>query len=228
MVNVKILFATAVVLVAFLGLPPAKAQSIQGEAFSQARAFANQSLHNYVTAAVTEANASRLGFKTLGEAQSAHLGEPVPVLLIGLNDLKAFQPGTKIGAMLKDIRTLWFPVLVNGEVRSKLEISEVNGKWLAGEFGRPGTAKSLSGVREDLPKILETVKAPSASSPVLVRIPALHAQLFYESGPGGDFLVPAQAGGLPEGVEVGKAYPAEALLAKFAEMAKRMDANTVD
>lgn len=228
MVNVKAVLATAAALAALLAHSNASGQVIQGEALAQAREFAGRALRNYVTAAVTEKNAGRLGFKTAAEAQAASLGDPISVALIGLNDLKAFERGTKVGSMLRDARTLWFPVLLNGEVRSKLEISEVNGQWLAGEFGRPELARTVNGVREGLPKILEVVKARSSGPPMLVRIPVLHVDLFYETGPEGGFLVPAGAGGLPDGVEVGKAYPAEELLARFAGLAQGLSAKTID
>ena len=228
MLNAKIVVGVAVALVGALESSQSAAQFIEGQALVQAREVAAQSLRNYVAGVVKEDNAARLGFKTLAEAQTAQLGEPIPVFFIRLTDLKAYRAGSGAGSVLTNARTLWFPVLVNGEVRSKLEISEVHGKWVAGEFGRPATARDVSGVHGELPTILQKVALPAGARVTLVRIPALHVQAFYASGTSGDFFVPVRQEGLPDSVEVGKAYPADALLVRLAVAAKAVDEKTVD
>ena len=223
MFNMKI---WSVVLTIVFALTPCAAQ-VEGQALVQARSFADSSLQNYVTQVIKATNATRFGFKDVREAQAATLGDPIPVLFIGLNALKSYRAGAQLTSVLTDTKTLWFPVLASGAVVSKLEITEVQGKWLAGEFGRPALARKIAGVHHDLPAALQGVGAAAPARTSLVRIPALSVELFFTTGSAGDFFVPVLRGDLPSDVEAGKAYPAGALLVRLAEAAQKVDEKTV-
>ena len=119
--------------------------------------------------------------------------------------------------MLTDTRSVWFPVLVGGEVRAKLELTEKDGKWLAGEFGRPRTAQEIMRVRGTLP----------AGGIAFVRIPAIFVQMFLVTTASGDSFVPVRRDGLPEGFEPGKIYAADALLVPLATRVRGLDEKTV-
>jgi hypothetical protein len=217
---------SALLLTIVLTLAPCAAQ-VEGQALVEARSFAHTSLQNYVTQVIKANNATRFGFKDVGEAQAATLGDPIPVFFIGLNTLKSYRAGTVVAAALTDAKTLWFPVLANGAVVSKLEIAEVQGKWLAGEFGRPALARKTADIQHDLPAALQGVGAAAPTRTLLVRIPALSVELFFTTGATGDFFIPVQHGDLPSDVEVGKAYPAGALLTRLTEVAQKIDEKTV-
>lgn len=218
-----------ILCLAFLAVAPARstAQFLGGQELEQARTFAGRALDGYVTAAVRDENAPRLGFKDAKEARAARLGDPLPVLFVGLAELKAYRPGTGAGTVLSNMRTLWFPVLVNGEVRSKLEITEIHGKWTAGEFGRPSSARQLMRVKGELPRALQGLSAPPDAKVALVRIPSLDVELFYVSGAGGELFVPIRGQALPPELEPGKAYPADAVLSRLAAAARTVPADKV-
>jgi hypothetical protein len=226
MCNVKALTAVVFLLTMALEPRPCAAQ-VEGQALVQARSFAESSLRSYVTQVVNANNAIRFGFKDVGEAQTTKLGDPIPVFFIGLNTLKSYRAGAGVASVLADAKTLWFPLVANGGVVAKLEIAEVQGKWVAGEFGRPRLARKIAGIQRELPAALQRVGAVGPARTSLVRVPALSVELFFTTSTAGDFFVPVQRGDLRSDVEVGKAYPAEALLVRLAEAAQKVDENVV-
>jgi hypothetical protein len=227
MFDMKTLNIGVLALAAAMGQFASGAQRVEDQELTRAREFADRSLRMYVSGAIRSDNAQRFGFKTLDEAREAKVGEPIPVLFIGLTALKGYRPGAGAASVLRDAQTLWFPVLVNGGVRSEIEISRVEGKWIAGEFGRPAKAREVANVYDQLPRILQSVSVPSGARASLVRIPAIGIELFYTTGTAGDFFVAVRGEGLPADLEVGKAYPADALLTRLAQTAQKVDEKMV-
>jgi hypothetical protein len=189
--------------------------------------FAQESLKMYVENVLDEENFANFGFKSLQEAQVARVGDPYRVMFIGLQDLKAYKPGTGARPLLRDAKTLWFPVMVEGETRTKLEIVEKDGKWIAGEFGGIGTVQKATMARAQLPKLLESKEVKEPQEPVLVKIPALHAMFLYVESPRGEFLVPAMF--QPQRFELQEAqiYTADEALSKLSEFAQEIDENKI-
>ncbi|HEY4901723.1 MAG TPA: hypothetical protein VIH91_12985 [Terriglobales bacterium] len=222
----KASIATGLLLTIAFG-PTWCAAQVEGQALVQARSFADSSLKSYVSQVIKANNATRFGFKDVAEAQAAAIGDPIPVLFIGLRTLKSYRAGAGAASVLTDAKTLWFPILANGTVVSKLEITEVQGKWLAGEFGRATLARKVAAVDRELPAALKTAGAGAPARTSLVRIPALSVELLYTTGTTGDYFVPVQRGDLPADVEIGKAYPADALLVQLAAAAQKVDENKV-
>jgi len=200
--------------------PIARAQFLTGQTLRESHQFADSSLRTYVANVLREDNATRFGFKNLEEAKKAQVGEPLPILFIGLKELKAYRAGVGAGAVLSNARALWFPVTVDGQVRAKLEVAEVNGKWVAGEFGRPKSAQALMRVYGEVPKLLNEAQVPKEGQLALVRVPVLGVEAFYATGSKGDhFIVAITYGAIPE-VKVGKVYPADELLGHLSRFAQ--------
>jgi len=216
----KTLLASLVVSAMALLPPMARGQFVGGQTLDEGRQLADRSLRDYVAAALREDNAQRFGFKNLADAKSAQPGEPIPVLFIGLRELKAYRAGAGVGAVLSNARALWFPVVVQGEVRSKLEVTEIRGKWVAGEFGRPKAAQQLMRMYAEVPKMLEAAQLPKEGRLALVRVPALGVELFYATGSKGDhFVVASMYGEIPD-LQVGKIYSADVLLGRLSRSAQ--------
>lgn len=87
-------------------------------------------LEKFMSKTITEKNFQDFGFKDFKEVQAARLGEPYPVKFIGLRDLKAYKAGTGAKTLMSDSKQLWFPVMVEGEVRNQFVVTEKNGKFI--------------------------------------------------------------------------------------------------
>jgi hypothetical protein len=97
---------------------------------------------------VNRENAQALGFDTPDQAKSAALGTPLEQFLIGLNDLKKFEPGSDPNSLLAPSGVLTYPVLVGGSTRSSVTVSRSGGTWRATAFGSPSYVRALTEVRD--------------------------------------------------------------------------------
>lgn len=189
--------------------------------------LAQEALKVYTTKLVNDRNYGSLGFRSLGEARAATLGSPQPVMLIGLTDLKGYSPGAPPKGLLRDARALWFPVLVGGQTRTKLEMVQVGSRWVAGEFGSAQSAQQMARVMAELPEKLAAARIKPPGTFTLVKVPALMAIFIYLDTESGEYLAPAML--YPErlGLEQGRLYPAQELLLKLKEAAKDIDEKKV-
>jgi len=189
--------------------------------------FSQQALSNYVQNVVNDKNFTKFGFRSLDEAKRARLGEPYRVAIIGLRQLKDYKPGGGAKMLLTDAHTVLFPVLVDGQVRTKLEVVQKAGRLVPGEFGGTRTVQIVEEVASALPKLLETRHVTTAAKPILVKVPALFAQFLYVETPSGEFLIPAMI--QPQRFELQNSvlYTSDAVLTKLAEAAKQVDENKV-
>ena len=188
---------------------------------------AQATLSRYVTDVLTERNAGRYGFRSLEEAKSARVGEPLPVMLIGLSSLKEYRSDAKVGSMLIDARTLWFPVLAGGETRTKLEMIIKDGALVPGEFGGIKSPERISSARKRLPGLIERGAIPDAKKVTLVRIPALAAEFLYLETGQGDYFLPAMVNPGRFDLDDGKIYPAADILSRLRDIAKDIDPKKV-
>lgn len=98
------------------------------------------------------------------EAGAATLGEPLPLFDVGLEALKGYRSGTDPRSLLQDVRTLHFPILVSGAVRSSIVVRQQGQGWLATDFGQAELAKRIGAAR-----------GTGGGDALLVRVPALNA-----------------------------------------------------
>ena len=166
---------------------------LQEKVFSskEMKDFAQVSLQGYVGNVLTEKNVANYGFQTMGEAQQSRLGDPLPLKSIALKDLKAYRSGAGLKSMPTDVKTTWYPVFANNEVRAKLEIIEKSGTLLAGGFGATNEAQRLSAVRQQIPDLLKSKNLSMRCLITIVKISALKATFLHVESVKGDFVVPA-------------------------------------
>ncbi|MBE0426046.1 MAG: hypothetical protein IBX72_05305 [Nitrospirae bacterium] len=189
--------------------------------------FAQHSLTEYVKNIINERNFANFGFKSLEEAKIARLGDPYPVMIIGLNNLKGYKSGTGAKALLIDARTLWFPVMVKGETRTKMEIVEKDGKWIAGEFGGVKVVRKITMAKNQLPMLLESKEITALYKTMLVKIPSLYAEFLYVENSKREFLIPAMIQPQRYKLQNGQIYTADEVLSKLKEFAKEIDEKKV-
>ncbi len=86
----------------------------------------------------------RMGFQSVEEASRATLDKPMRVLMVRLDRLREYRPGTKIGEMLEDTHEVRYPVSIDGQVRTSVVMRETDGKWQVARFGRPALTQRLT------------------------------------------------------------------------------------
>ncbi len=188
---------------------------------------AGQALKTYTSGYLKPDNYARFGFRSLEEAARARLGNPLPIALITLNDLKAYKPGTGARQLLKDARALWFPVMVGDEVRAKLEMVQKDSRWTAGEFGGARTAPNVGRAAAGLTDRLAAMNIKAVEKLSLVRVPALNAAFLLVESPSGEHMVPATTGVQKFGLEEGRIYTAGEVLIRLSEFAQKVDEKKV-
>jgi hypothetical protein len=182
------------------------------------RTSGEQAFENYRANFVDPENYADYGFRTYDEVARATLGTPLPITFITLPDLRAFLDGTKVRLVLKDAEKAWFPVIVDGEVRAKLELVRRDSTWTPGEFGTAKTAAAFGRATAGLTAKLETASVAQPRDISLVRIPALNCMFILIESQSGEFLVPVTAGSQFQLVD-GTLYPAQDVMPKLRDYA---------
>jgi len=185
--------------------------------------FAQKSLKGYVNNVLNEKNFANSNFKSLKEASDARLGDPYKIMFIGLRSLQDYKPGTGVKPILMESRTLWFPVIVEGEIRTKLEIKEKKDKWVSGEFGGIRVVKEISKVRDQVPELIDSKGLSEPYKLMLLKIPALYAVFFYVESSQGEFLIPVMIQPQRYNLLNGQIYAADDVLSELREFADKID-----
>jgi len=189
--------------------------------------MARATLSRYVADFLTEKNVSRYGFRSLQEAQSSRLGEPLSVMVVGLSSLKEYREGSKTSSMLIDARTLWYPVLVNEETRTKLEMIVKDSILVPGEFGGIRAPERIAAARKMLPRLIERGALQNLKKTWLVKIPVLGADFLYLETGQGDYFLPAMENPERLKLEGEKLYRADELFLLLQGIAKEIDPKKV-
>src|SRR5579863_5071430 len=92
---------------------------------------------------VNSNNYRSMGFESLDEVQSASLGEPLPVYMVRLDQLREFQPGGDPEKLLGEIGQQLYPVLVNGAPRSAVVVEKQGEQWSPVSYGGANLVKAL-------------------------------------------------------------------------------------
>jgi len=144
---IRLWLTTALMVIS--GAAGAQSVSQQGDANTMTResmSAATASLR-VLTQLVTDENYAAMGFASKGEAASARLGEPLPVYMIQLDELRSYGPGQDIAAMLKRLDQVVYPVLSGDNVRSAVVVEKRKSGWQAVSFGAPNYAKAVARAR---------------------------------------------------------------------------------
>lgn len=98
---------------------------------------------------VNETNYQDLGFSSVDEVRRATVGDPLPVMMVRLDELAEYTPDKDPMSLLhQESRTL-VPVLVGGEVRTSTVVHTAGheAKLAVGGFGGPTLIQSLERTR---------------------------------------------------------------------------------
>jgi hypothetical protein len=183
--------------------------------FSSHIAAAQASLTTLAHLAIAD---KTLGFQTPDEAASASLGAPLPMLMVGLNPLRAYHAGDDPRPLLLSQGSLLYPVTVNGDVRSSVLVrKDASGDWKASQFGRPTLASLATEGRTNVSR----ARGVAAEGLSLVEIPTLSARMLAHEENGVPMLtslvdVPGTD------LHAGETRPAGEVFAKLQPIAARL------
>ncbi len=184
-------------------------------------------LKNYIESFINEKNFANFNFKSVSEAKEAKLGDPYKILTLDLKSLQEYESGTPFKSIAKPTRKSWFPVEVNGQIRTKLEILEKDGKWIPGEFGGVKTVREIASSKKQLPTLMRSRGISEGYKIALLQIPVMYATFFYIDSSQGEFLIPAMTSPQRFHLENGKMYSAKELLLKLKDFAIKIDGKKV-
>ena len=111
-----------------------------------------------------------------GDAANATLGQKYDVYMIGLDRLRDYQAGGSATNLLARTPDTLFPVLVNGEVRSSITVTQESGGFTASAVGA-------------VPSIQAASRTERSPDDFLVRVPALGFEFIGRRADGRVFLV---------------------------------------
>ena len=176
-----------------------------------AEAAATQGLA--ILRAMTGDDSRELGFTSSAEAERATIGAPMPVYSVGLTALREFKPGDDAGALIKAVPAIFYPVLLDGSVRSGVRVENSGAGWEATRVGNAGLATAVARARLGLPK-------PDDSETALVQVLALNL-VFVGQRSAGDWLLSPVSDDASVKLKAGSAEKAADVLARLAPLAAR-------
>jgi len=122
---------------------------------------------------VTKDNYRQMGFETPSDVGKATLDSPLIDFMVQLDQLKKYASGNKPEDLLAATGDIYFPVLVNGQVRSTITLAKVKDVWQAVSFG---SSDFMTLVSTTLRENAKRTGLPYAAH-FVVRVPAL--SLFF-------------------------------------------------
>jgi hypothetical protein len=220
-----------VVLVAWSAFVAAEARGQEAMAVKRtdvelAAQTAREALGAYVAHVISEGKLAQFGFKTESEARLATVGDPIPVVVVEHRALKAYAADASPRSVWADAGALWFPVSVGTDVRTKLEVVRIEGRWVPGEFG--GQASDVANARAQLPGLLRAKGFSGRFETTLVRIPLLQADFIYAGAGADEYLLPVMPQPERFGLRNGELYRAAEVLAKLKAIAAKVKEGTIN
>ena len=118
----------------------AQAQSAQA---TEARAAKAARAVQELPELVNKDNHRSLGFESVEEARAGKLGDAIPVFMIRLDALQQYR-GEDAGRLLVDTQRAVYPVEVEGQVRTTVELQSVSGRWEVARMGEGAGTEILT------------------------------------------------------------------------------------
>jgi len=190
-------------------------QQMPPKTFADAQAAATDSLSTF-RELVNAQNYKELGFESPEEVANATLGEPIHVLVVSLNQLRQYEPGSDPNRLLTDFNQIHYPVVVGDQVRSAILVDQVNGKWKAGTFGATNLAKLIATARKG-------TQTSNPSQDVVVEVPSLGLYFLGHRTEDNKLTLTPLTDYAVFGLRAGGEMPAEEVLAALVPAAKSLN-----
>ena len=189
-------------------------QQTPPKTFADAQAAANESLATF-RQLVNAQNYKELGFESAEEVAKATLGEPIHVLVVSLNQLRQYEPGSDPNRLLTDFNQIHYPVVVGDQVRSAILVDQADGKWKAGTFGAANLAKLIAAARKD-------TQTSNPSQDAVVQVPSLGLYFLGHRTEDNKLTLTPLTDIAVFGLRAGGAMPAEEVFAALVPAAKSL------
>lgn len=160
-------------------------------------------------------NARAMGFESADEVGRAELGDPLPVFLVRLDQLRSYERGGDPNALLTPAPRVLYPLTVERQVRSSLAVVRTENGLQASSFGSPNRTRLIDRARA---ASMERTRLP-ASAYFEVDVPALNLVFVGHREERRLMLTPAIADRLA-GLEAGATQPAEQVFAALVPAAR--------
>jgi hypothetical protein len=173
---------------------------------------------------VSQAQPGAKGFRSVDEVQSAALATAMPMFMVGLDGLRAFQAGQDPHALLIDEESVMYPITVGGEVRSSVVVKKrTGGTWEASSFGHANLAKSAHVGR----RRVTAARGVAEADLKLIRIPTMSATLLgHEEG--GKLMLTPLANIAGTSLKAGETHPADEVMTALQPIAISLNENLPD
>jgi hypothetical protein len=163
----------------------------------------------------TKENFKSLGFDSLEEMPSAELGQPLPVLIVRLDELREYKEKGDPYKLLHPLPKVVYGVNVKGDPRCGLEVQKRDGQWEVSAVGIAGPA------REYVQALKKQAEKDKAKVFFIIKVLALNeTYLGYQTDQGVKLVQVRQQAEQKEKVE---ARPAADVLAELVQRAKEHD-----
>ncbi len=190
-------------------------QNGQRETFADAQSAATQSLASF-RKLINNQNYRDLGFESPDEVANATLGEPLPILVVRLDQLREYRQGTDVNSLLNQSNEVNFPVIASNQVRSSVVVEQVNGRWQTGTLGNGALAKHIAAVRK------ARTGAEGVTQQALVHVKALGIYFVGERGTDNQWTLTPLVSESGLNLAAGRAVRAEEVLTRLAVAAKTL------
>lgn len=195
------------ILTLLLALPLTGQTTVDLDRDSDSRKAASEGLGEL--AALARETPQQRGGLTAEEAARAQLLPPIRVLFVPLDALKAYTAGADPRALLRDTGTIFYPVAVDGNVRSSVAVARSGGRWKPVEIGRAKLATAVEAVRASTPDVT-----------AIVHVPALNL-VFVASENGGTLRLISLQNSPENELRFGEGDTADRILARLVPLAQR-------
>jgi hypothetical protein len=213
-----IAFAAALVLAA---PPPEETPTTREQLAEHVRAMVKESRDPAQKALkqlrdlATKENVKSLGFDSVEEVPAAELGEPLPVLIVRLDELREYKEKGDPYKLLHPLPKVVYGVNVKGDPRCGLEVQKRDGQWEVSAIGIAGPA------REYVQALKKQAEKDKAKVFFIIKVLALNeTYLGYQTDQGVRLVHVRQQAEEKEKVE---ARPAADVLAELVQRAKEHD-----
>lgn len=151
---------------------------------------------------------------TATEVERATLGRRLAVMNVELDALRRFKAGDDVAPLLRPSSSAYFPVLLDGSVRSGIRVEDDGRGWEVARVGNSGLATAVDRARRSLP-------SPDDASVTLIQVLALNLVFVAQRTSEGWQLSPAVDDASVE-LKVGKVESAATVFARLAPIAARL------
>jgi hypothetical protein len=181
----------------------------------EATRVARAALPTFRELVAAQKNAREMGFESADELARAELGDPLPVFLVPLDQLRRYERGTDPGALLAPAPRVLYPVTVERQVRSSLAVIRTEKGLQASSFGSPNRTRLIDRARG---ASMERTRLPAAAY-FEVDVPALNLVFVGHREEQRLMLTPVISDRLA-GLEAGATQPAEQVFSALVPAAR--------